>query len=263
MDVPICGSCGRERTLQDPYDYNPIQVLTGVPLGWYSGGDGEICPQCMTELMSMRGNTRMTENTPVPVTSTSDPHDPHFLERVADHQRLALGDIPAAGGQNSPEGKAILNARLALQREDVPRLLAGLAKAREYIDGLFWVAYQLDQHDDDAGEPLRIAANDLEDLLELPHRQWGSVEAAQAEAFAMGDSGLAHAFDYHLGPQTVVKRALNLEAMAKILGEHPSAGYDDATDLFKCVCGQLFTGSAHEFAEHRAAKLRAGLLGEA
>ncbi|MEU4386602.1 hypothetical protein [Promicromonospora sp. NPDC023805] len=47
---PTCGSCGRERGLQDPYDYNPIQALTGYPLGWYSGDDGEICPQCMTEL---------------------------------------------------------------------------------------------------------------------------------------------------------------------------------------------------------------------
>jgi hypothetical protein len=55
LKVPTCGSCGRERGLQDPYDYNPIQVLTGVPLGWYSGDDGEICPQCMTELMRRQG----------------------------------------------------------------------------------------------------------------------------------------------------------------------------------------------------------------
>jgi len=258
MEVPICGSCGRKRTLQDAYDYNPIQVLTNVPLGWYSGDDGEICPQCMTELM--RGNTRMTENTALPVTSTSDPH---FLERVADHQQLALRDIPAAGGQNSPEGKAILNARLELQREDVPRMLASLAKAREYLEALGWVGGMLDRQDDDAGEPLRIIANDLEDMLDLPYRQSSSAQWAAAEAFAMGDSGLAHAFDHHLGPRTVVKRALNLEAMSKILGEHPSAGYDDGTDLFKCLCGHLFMGSDHEFAEHRAAKLRAGLLGEA
>lgn len=50
---PTCGSCGRERGLQDPYDYNPIQVLTGFPLGWYSGDDGELCPQCMTELAAL------------------------------------------------------------------------------------------------------------------------------------------------------------------------------------------------------------------
>lgn len=46
-----CSSCGRERTLDDAYDYNPIQVATGKPLGWYSGDDGEVCQQCMTELI--------------------------------------------------------------------------------------------------------------------------------------------------------------------------------------------------------------------
>jgi hypothetical protein len=48
-----CSACGRERTLQDAYDYNPLQAMTGKPLGWYSGDDGEMCPQCMTE--SIRG----------------------------------------------------------------------------------------------------------------------------------------------------------------------------------------------------------------
>lgn len=49
--APICGSCGRGRTLADTYDYNPLQVVTGQPLGWYSGDDGEVCPKCMTELL--------------------------------------------------------------------------------------------------------------------------------------------------------------------------------------------------------------------
>lgn len=50
-----CLMCQRERTLgtsehpMDAYDYNPLQVVTGRPLGWYSGDDGEICPECMTE----------------------------------------------------------------------------------------------------------------------------------------------------------------------------------------------------------------------
>jgi hypothetical protein len=57
LKPPTCGSCKRERGLQDPYDYNPIQVMTGFPLGWYSGDDGEICPQCMTELQNLRGGT--------------------------------------------------------------------------------------------------------------------------------------------------------------------------------------------------------------
>lgn len=46
-----CAMCKRERTLEgmDAYDYNPIQALTGKPLGWYSGDDGEVCPECMTK----------------------------------------------------------------------------------------------------------------------------------------------------------------------------------------------------------------------
>lgn len=50
MDVPKCSICRRERTItgMDAYDYNPLQVLTGQPLGWYSGeDDGEVCPECM------------------------------------------------------------------------------------------------------------------------------------------------------------------------------------------------------------------------
>lgn len=50
--VPICGMCQRERTLDDAYDYHPIQVITGRPLGWYSCDDGEVCPECMTKTMS-------------------------------------------------------------------------------------------------------------------------------------------------------------------------------------------------------------------
>lgn len=49
--VPICSLCRRERTLQDAYDYNPLQAITGQPLGWYSGDDGEVCPECMAETM--------------------------------------------------------------------------------------------------------------------------------------------------------------------------------------------------------------------
>ena len=45
--VPVCVMCGRQRTLQDAYDYNPLQAITGQPFGWYSGDDGEICPEDM------------------------------------------------------------------------------------------------------------------------------------------------------------------------------------------------------------------------
>jgi hypothetical protein len=48
---PTCSLCRRERDItrpMDSYDYNPLQVITGQPLGWYSGDDGEVCPECMT-----------------------------------------------------------------------------------------------------------------------------------------------------------------------------------------------------------------------
>jgi DNA-directed RNA polymerase subunit RPC12/RpoP len=46
-----CSMCGRERTLDDAYDYHPLQAMTGKPLGWYSGDDGEVCPECMTKAL--------------------------------------------------------------------------------------------------------------------------------------------------------------------------------------------------------------------
>lgn len=55
--IPKCSVCQRERTLgdaehsMDAYDYSPMQVITGQPLGWYSGDDGEVCPECMTKFI--------------------------------------------------------------------------------------------------------------------------------------------------------------------------------------------------------------------
>ena len=51
--IQKCSVCGRERTLADANDYNPIQAITGAPLGWYSGDDGEICPEDFTKLMRL------------------------------------------------------------------------------------------------------------------------------------------------------------------------------------------------------------------
>lgn len=56
-DIPTCGVCHRERTLgddehpMDAYGYTPMQAVTGKPLGWYSGDDGEVCPECMTDML--------------------------------------------------------------------------------------------------------------------------------------------------------------------------------------------------------------------
>ena len=52
-EIQKCGDCGRERTVADAYDYNPLQVVMGQPLGWYSGDDGELCPEDMTRLMGV------------------------------------------------------------------------------------------------------------------------------------------------------------------------------------------------------------------
>jgi len=51
VNVQECSLCRRERTAMDAYDYNPLQVITRQPLGWYSGDDGELCPECMTKTM--------------------------------------------------------------------------------------------------------------------------------------------------------------------------------------------------------------------
>lgn len=52
----VCGECGKTRTTEP--DYTPIQPMTGQPLGWYSGEkDGELCPECITELMNLANRT--------------------------------------------------------------------------------------------------------------------------------------------------------------------------------------------------------------
>jgi hypothetical protein len=57
IKVPVCGLCKRKRTGADPahpmdsYDYNPMQVMMNQPLGWYSGDDGEMCPECMQKAL--------------------------------------------------------------------------------------------------------------------------------------------------------------------------------------------------------------------
>lgn len=50
--APKCSMCGRERTVDDVNNYNPMQVILGQPLGWYSGDDGEVCPEDMTALIA-------------------------------------------------------------------------------------------------------------------------------------------------------------------------------------------------------------------
>jgi hypothetical protein len=55
--TPKCGVCGRERGIEgmDTYDYNPIQVVTNRRFGWYSGDDGEVCPQDMEKMIRGAG----------------------------------------------------------------------------------------------------------------------------------------------------------------------------------------------------------------
>lgn len=46
-----CASCGRARSEEDYLDYDPMQVVFGSTLGWYSGDDGEVCGGCMTKMI--------------------------------------------------------------------------------------------------------------------------------------------------------------------------------------------------------------------
>ena len=50
-EIQKCSSCGRERTIEDVNDYTPMQVVMGAPLGWYSGSDGEMCPEDVERVM--------------------------------------------------------------------------------------------------------------------------------------------------------------------------------------------------------------------
>lgn len=52
LPAPTCSSCGRARTAEEVLDYSPLQLLFGQPLGWYSGSDGELCPDCFASIMS-------------------------------------------------------------------------------------------------------------------------------------------------------------------------------------------------------------------
>jgi hypothetical protein len=46
-----CIDCGKQRT-NEP-DYSPIQAVLRLPLGWYSGDDGEFCPDDIAKIMNM------------------------------------------------------------------------------------------------------------------------------------------------------------------------------------------------------------------
>jgi len=49
----VCAACGRHRTLADDYDYSPLQLFTGRPLGWFNGDGEQMCGDCLSK--SMRG----------------------------------------------------------------------------------------------------------------------------------------------------------------------------------------------------------------
>ena len=49
----VCAACSRQRTLADDYDYTPLQLFTGRPLGWFNGDGEQMCGDCLGK--SMRG----------------------------------------------------------------------------------------------------------------------------------------------------------------------------------------------------------------
>jgi hypothetical protein len=52
----VCAECGKVRDGEP--EYNAIQAITGQPLGWYSGDDGEFCPDDIAKLMNLGNSTR-------------------------------------------------------------------------------------------------------------------------------------------------------------------------------------------------------------
>lgn len=46
-----CSSCGRVRTARD-HDYSLLDAVRGLPCGWYSGDDGDICGACMDAILT-------------------------------------------------------------------------------------------------------------------------------------------------------------------------------------------------------------------
>lgn len=49
----VCAACGRQRTLADDYDYTPLQLFTGRPLGWFNGDGEQMCGECLA--LTMKG----------------------------------------------------------------------------------------------------------------------------------------------------------------------------------------------------------------
>lgn len=48
----VCTNCGRRRTEEDSLSYDPLQGVFGTALGWYSGDDGELCPNCLLGVLN-------------------------------------------------------------------------------------------------------------------------------------------------------------------------------------------------------------------
>ena len=51
--MATCDVCAVQRTTEP--DYNPADLIIRGKVGWYSGDDGEICPNDMVALLK-RGN---------------------------------------------------------------------------------------------------------------------------------------------------------------------------------------------------------------
>lgn len=47
----ICADCRRPRTVADDYDYTPLQLITGRPLGWFNGDGEQMCGECLAATM--------------------------------------------------------------------------------------------------------------------------------------------------------------------------------------------------------------------
>ncbi|GAB3166702.1 hypothetical protein GCM10027059_26070 [Myceligenerans halotolerans] len=126
-----------------------------------------------------------------------------------------------------------------------------------------------DELTDDAGEPLRIIGNEIEDILGLDVQLDQGFLLERGQEYAeTGGLGLAHAVDLHIMPTTVVRDRLDDVDLAGVLAAHHTKGVaveGDRVRRVMCVCGWDTTEDPAQTARdrHIADVVRAALLGEA
>lgn len=141
--------------------------------------------------------------------------------------------------------------------------------AERIIAAIYWSAGLLDKDDaaDDAGEPLRAIGSALEDVLGLSVDLSAPGVWPTAEQDATGgELGFAAAIEAHLLPSTVIRDHIDSHqvGLAAVEAAHATQ-HEDYSD--RCMCGHILPDAPgrllrDEMADHRAAEVRAAILGE-